>query len=58
MAYIIITIIKQNRNQFVLVVKATALKQQLSCSSANSTHSGYISDHICVSQWPITKCKS
>ena len=29
-ACIIIIIIKQNRNQFLLVVKATALKQQIS----------------------------
>ena len=47
-----INIIKQNWNQFLLVVKATALKQQISkfCLQIQRTDA---SIHIDVSHWPV-----
>jgi len=52
---IIIQIIEQNLNQFLFVVKATALKQQTSEFYPQIQRTD-ASDHIYVSQWP--ECKS
>jgi len=46
------TIIRQNWNQFLLVVKTTALKQQISIFYPQIQRTDAI-DHICVSQWPV-----
>jgi len=48
------TIIKQNRNQFLLFVKATTLKQQISIFYPHIQRTD-ASDHIYVSQWPVIK---
>jgi len=48
----IIIITKQNWNQFLLVVKATALKQQVSKFYPQIQRTDD-SDHTCVSQWPV-----
>jgi len=45
-------IIKQNWNQFLLVVKANALKQQISNFYPQIQRTAP-SDHIYVSQWPV-----
>ena len=48
---------KQNWNQFLLVVKAAALKQQISkrYSKILSTEASY---HICTSHRPVTNVKA
>ena len=53
-ACIIIIIIKENRSQFILVVKATALKQQISAFYPHIQRTD-ASDQIYVSQWPVIK---
>jgi len=50
-------IIKQNWNQFLLVVKATTLKQQIS-KFYRQIQRTYASDHIYVSQWPVINVKA
>jgi len=50
--FLSIYIIKQNWNQFLLVVKATALKQQIS-KFYPPIQLTDASDHIYVSQWPV-----
>jgi len=52
-----LNIIKQNRNPFLLVVKAIALKQQVSKSHPQIL-SKDVSDHIYVSQRPVTNVKA
>ena len=49
--------IKQNWNQFLIVVKATALKQQISKFYPQIQRTD-ASDHICVSQWPAINVKA
>jgi len=52
-----LSIIKQNRIQFLLVIKATALKQQMPKFYSQIQRTG-ASDHICVSQWPAINVKA
>jgi len=52
-----ISIIKQNWNQFLLVVKATALEQQISKCYPQILNTD-ASDHIYVSQWPVINVKA
>jgi len=52
-----ILIIKQNWNQFLLVVKATALKQQISKFYPQIQRTD-ASDHIYVSHWPVINVKA
>jgi len=52
-----LNIIKQNRNPFLLVVKATTLKQQVS-KSHTQILSTDVSDHIYVSQRHVTNVKA
>jgi len=49
--YCLIVIIKRNWNKFLLVLKATALKEQISNFYPQIQHTD-ASDHIYVSQWP------
>jgi len=53
---IYVNITKQNWNQFLYVVKATALKQQISKFHPQIQRTD-ASDHICVSQWPVINVK-
>jgi len=50
-------IIKQNWNQFLLVVKATAQKPQIS-NFYPQTQRTNASHHIYVSQWSVTNVKA
>jgi len=56
--FIYMNIIKQNWNQFLLVVKATALKQQISNFYPQILRSTDASDHIYVSQRPVVNVKA
>ena len=47
-----LNILKQNWNQFLIVVKVTALKQQVS-KFYPQILSIYVSDHMYVRQWPV-----
>ena len=49
--------LKQNWNQFLLVVKATAQKQQISNSYPQSQRTD-ASDDVYVSQWPVINLKA
>jgi len=53
----ILIIIKQNWNQFLFVVKATALKQQISKFYPQIQHT-YASDHVYVSQRPVVSLQA
>jgi len=54
---IIIIIIKENRSQFLLVVKATALKQQISAFYPHIQRTD-ASDHIYASHRPVVNVKA
>jgi len=56
-AWALHTIIKQNWNQFLLVVKATALKQQISNLYPQIQRTD-ASDHICASHRPAVNVKA
>jgi len=57
MSPVIITIMKQNWNQFLFVAKATALKQQISLFYPQIQCTDD-SDDICVRQWPAKNVKA
>jgi len=50
-------IVKPNWNQFLLVIKATALKQQISKFYPQIQRTD-ASDHIYVSYWPVINVKA
>jgi len=52
-----LSIIKQNWNQYLLAVKATVLKQQISKFCPQIQHTD-ASDHIYVTQWPVINVKA
>ena len=52
-----LSIMKQIWNQFLLVLKASALKQQISKLYPQILNTD-VSDHIYVSQWPVAKVKA